>query len=190
MLDKINRFASEYRRDKRFGNVIYRPEPPAAENEIDELRNLLAPLDPSACDVLTEFYRLHNGFVLSWHSVNRDRPTFGSIDLVDAGLLTTNLRHAPDDFLPFDSLSDDNLVAIRLVDRRISLFYHDAKSDKHYPLEIDLGEYFRMMDESRGLSPWQQLSTGGGFRMKKGRREEFFADLNLLFPDADFEKRV
>jgi hypothetical protein len=198
MLQKIEAFIRDARRSPQFQNVISEPGAPAQPGDLGRLRDRLARSLTSDASIgpLLDFYRRHDGLTLRWEYSQLTHPdyiTAGNTSIPNIARLLARLEGAPEGPIPFDSISDLRQVLLRLSRGRLELRYHDADSGKDHALRLELGQYFRLLDECRGLRPWQEVVIDAvSFKLDATLRKKFFADLQLLFADADprlFETR-
>jgi len=191
MLEKIDRFVQVARSSPRFQNVISQRSAPAKESEVTALADLLAKvgMDDAARAPLLEFYGLHDGLTLRWELAELTHPdyiTAGNTSITPLAPFLAKLARAREGLIPFDTTSDLRQVMIRVRGARPELRYFDADSGKDHPLDMDFARYFRLLDECRALRPWQEiLIEAKSFKLEPVLRRKFFADLKLLFEDAD-----
>lgn len=188
MLEKIENFASEIADSSDFTSTLKRGEP-VDDESIQQLVEAFKERGHEAPTSLVDFYMAHDGFMLRWtykKSTHPDYITSGDTDISNINLLLTWLQHVPDDPIPFDHVSDINQVLLRVEKQNITLLYQDMNLDKSFPMSIDLNQYFRLLDESRGLYPWREFFIHSpAFTLSKPLKDKFYADLHLLFSDTD-----
>ena len=74
-------------------------------------------------------------------------------------------------------------------DKNVEELFLYLYRDTIYPLPIDLSEYFRLLEKTRGLYLWQQyLVKDSDFLEKKGIRDQFFENMEILFPEEDLSE--
>jgi len=189
MFEKLERFIGELADSTRFQNVICTRGKPADKLAIGKLESLFQKLEVKLPPSMRDFYACYDGFTLAWEYTKLTHPdyiTSGSIRITELAMLMTNLEYASDDLIPFDRVSDINQVVLRLNQGRVTLRYLDARSRTSVPLKLEMENYFHWLDETRGLSPWQEFFLASKTsRMKPVLREKFLRDLKLLFGDVD-----
>jgi hypothetical protein len=188
MIEKIRKFASEIAQSSDFSS-FYKQGEPVGNEPVSQLVELLKAAGHETPSSLIRFYEASNGFMLRWtykKSTHPDYITSGDTDISDINLLLMWLTHVPDDLIPFDHVSDVNQVLLRVEKQGIVLIYRDMNLNQSFPMSIDLDQYFRLLDESRGLYPWRELFVDStSFQLSQELKEKFFGDLSLLFEDAD-----
>jgi hypothetical protein len=188
MLEKIGTFASEISQSSDFDSFHKRGEP-VDDESIKRLVEVLKMLGHEVPSALVKFYETCDGFTLRWtykKSTHPDYITSGDTDISKINLLLTWLQHVPTEPIPFDHVSDINQVLLQVEKQNIALLYRDMNLDETFPMSIDVNQYFRLLDESRGLYPWRELFVeSSSFRLEPVLKEKFFADLSLLFEDTD-----
>lgn len=189
MLDKLTKFVRKISDSADFSYTHERGDPADAEllaNLEEAFKRLGYKETPPA---LVKFYQTCNGFTLRWTYDKLTHPdylTSGDVDIVAAELLISALYSEPPDPVRFDNASDLYQVWLRPAKTGPALVYRREPKRKDFPMTVGLDEYFRLLDESRGLYPWRELFIKSkSFRLEPVLREKFFADLKLLFKDAD-----
>ncbi|RYE60518.1 MAG: hypothetical protein EOP20_02300 [Hyphomicrobiales bacterium] len=163
----------------RFLNTVYRPGEPAGDTELAALSEVLGRLDAEAARTLGQFYRQCRALEFGWEHLQVGKLDVGGARIVDIDQLTAGLRAMPDDYIPFD-FPEDDVVVIRHEAGRLRLYFSEADAAEEFvPLSLDVPRYFRLLDECRGLFPWQKATMGGNVQ------DEFLLDLERLFPSAD-----
>lgn len=190
MLEKTIRFAQQALSGGEF-TCSFTQDPPPDSGAITHLAEVLKGLGCEMPSSLRSFYQMCNGLTLRWTYNKLTHPdyiTAGNIKITSITMLTAVLHHASHDPATFDNISDMNQVLVRVEEGVIKLFYYDERLDEELPLALDVDAYFRLLDESRGLYPWQELFVvSPSFQLDPVLRAKFFSDLSLLFADADAE---
>lgn len=190
MLDKLTDFVRRLKTSADF-NYDHDEGGPADEAALARLEEAFQNVGHTTPPALADFYRRADGFRLRWtykHLTHPDYITSGDTDLANISSLISALRYASSEPIPFDNASDVNQVTLRVEKKRLTLHYRDEYEGKSFPLTVGVEEYFRLLDESRGLYPWRELFIKSkSFRVEPELEEKFFSDLKLLFQDADAE---
>lgn len=188
MLDKLTNFIRElaHSADFNYDRELGSPADEAALARLEEAFQNVGHETPPA---LAEFYRRWDGFRLRWNYTRLTHPdylTSGDTDIADISSLISALRYASAEPILFDYASDIYQVMLQVGEKNLTLLYRDEYRGGDFPMSIGLEEYFRLLDESRGLYPWRELFVEAeGFVVEPVLRDKFFADLKLLFKDAD-----
>lgn len=168
-----------------FQNVLDDIGAPADGGDLAQYGPLLDSLDAASANALRGLYRQNRSFKFSFEHVMGVKVRFGGANLFDLRSVLGGLNALPDDFVPFDRTPDDNMVVVAARSGELTLFYNDSGTDDFAPMQVDLAQYLRLLDECRGLLNWQVASMHRAQAISSEARDAFLEDLRSVFPDAD-----
>ena len=186
MLSNIKKLIKSRSEKTGFRNVLDDIGAPAASSELSPYGPLLDSLDTASANALRAFYRQNRSFKFSFEHAEGIKVRFGGANLFDLRSVLGGLKALPTDFVPFDRAPDDNVVAVTLRNGKVALFYNEAGTMEFVPMQVDLAEYLRLLDECRGLLSWQVAVMHRAQGISSKVRDTLVEDLRDLFPDADY----
>lgn len=150
---------------------------------------------------IREFYEATNGFYLTWKYLGHkdgERITAGNTEVsLRSGVYEPEEEEGRprkllyENHRLFDVVDEEEQVFLKFTKGREEpeLFYYLDSAETYYPLALDFQKYMNLLSEARAMYPWQQFFVEDKtFPRDERRAEQFFADLELLFPDADAKK--
>jgi hypothetical protein len=153
-----------------------------------------------------EFYKVASRFTFSWeyrHRTTYEYQTWGASNLTIISLIYEPEEQIGEEFnlyegyRVFDYVAgeqywlDGNYVAVHFVEGREEpdFYYYSCDTEMYHKMSIGFLEYMSLLLDCRGLYGWQDFFLlDENFPVKYDRANQFLADLELLFPDADSSK--
>jgi len=151
-------------------------------------------------DTFKQFYQVTMGFEFTW--VYRDRTNKKYLTMGSSNIQLIYEIYEPEEqiggsfnlyegYRIIDRIQDENHIAVKFIEGREepALYYYSLDTEMYHKMSLGFVEYMNLLLESRGLYQWQEFFIADtNFPINYDRANQFVADLELLFPDADSSK--
>lgn len=172
-----------------------------ATKEIDEFEEIISEQHNlnGFCiwDIFKQFYQVTMGFSFTWMYQGITNPNYlttGSSNIqVIYGIYEPEEQiggnfNLYEGYRIFDLIEDENHVAVKFVEGKEEpdFYYYSFDTEIYYKMSVGFLEYISLLLECRGLYTWQEFFVEDErFPFDHELANQFVADLELLFPDAD-----
>jgi hypothetical protein len=153
-----------------------------------------------------EFYKVTFRFTFRWsyrHRTNYGHSKWGASNISIISLIYEPEEQIGEEFNLYEGYRvfdfvegeeywlDGNYVAVHFVEGREEpdFYYYSCDTEMYHKMSIGFLEYMSLLLACRGLYGWQYFFLlDENFPVEYDRANQFLADLELLFPDADSSK--
>ncbi|WEJ09951.1 hypothetical protein [Sinorhizobium prairiense] len=186
-MQKTLDFIHNYKSLPGFQNVVHDVGPPITQADIEEFQAVLQSLNEDDKASLLGLYGQARTLQLGFEHVSGSEVQFGGMNIFPFGSVFFHIGRDRFDQIAFDRTIDDRLVTFSERDGRLQLFVDTGSNGEEKPEALDLGvgEYLGLLDECRGLFPWQMAILSKKRGLMDDERKQFISNLSITFPDAD-----
>lgn len=141
--------------------------------------------------VFNEFFAKHDGFRFRWTYKKLTHPDYitgGGFEIFSFDKIIEQLKQNKKKIV-FDLMNDINYSVFAVRTNKVILFYYDKYDKKYYPMKLDVGSYFDLLQKTKGLYPWQEFFINSSVnRPVSPLKEKFYVDLKLICPDSEINE--
>ncbi|WP_460730616.1 hypothetical protein [Lysobacter rhizosphaerae] len=168
-----------------FQNVVSSISEPADQEYLGVFSTALNLMNKRSRSAVEALYGQCKEISLCYEHVSADELRFGSLSLFPCSSVLFNISYDSNAYTAFDKMLDDSLIVVRLHEGEIELGIGPPESEDFRKLPLSIDRYLDLLDECRGLFPWQRAIQSKAAGLMDDTRKRFLEDLRIVFPDAD-----